>query len=109
MSDELGRATLKQGAQQLMGDEGWYLPNFQTNLVIALHALSLLFGNFINTTAYHLSRYEPSYHSTKDLHGSLVRTSVNRSNALVNRPFKETWIQPYSCNSLHKCLKRSPR
>ena len=37
------------------GDEGSYLPNGQSNLVIALHALSLLsllFGNFINTTAY---------------------------------------------------------
>ena len=45
---------------------GLYLPNCQTNLVIALHALSLLFWNFINSTAYHLSRYEVS--STKELH-----------------------------------------
>ena len=28
------------------GDEGSYLPNCQSNLVIALHALSLLFCNF---------------------------------------------------------------
>ena len=42
------------------GDEVLYLPNCQTNLVIALHAPSLLFWHFINTTAYHLGRYEPS-------------------------------------------------
>ena len=36
------------------------LPNCQTNLVIALHAPSLLLCHFINTTAYHLGRYEPS-------------------------------------------------
>ena len=36
------------------GGEGSYLPNCQTNLVIALDALSLLFCIFINTTAYHL-------------------------------------------------------
>ena len=35
------------------GDEDSYLPNRQSNLVIALYALSLLFCNFINTTAYH--------------------------------------------------------
>ena len=37
-----------------------YLPNCQTTLVIALDALFLLFCIFINTTAYHLGRYEPS-------------------------------------------------
>ena len=42
------------------GDGGLYLPNCQTNLVIALHAPSLLFWHFINTTDYHLGRYEPS-------------------------------------------------
>ena len=42
------------------GDEGSYLPNCQTNLVITLHAPSLLFWHFIITTAYHLGRYEPS-------------------------------------------------
>ena len=42
------------------GDEVSYLPNCQTNLVIALHAPSLLFWHFINTTAYDLGRYMPS-------------------------------------------------
>ena len=42
------------------GDEGLFLPNCQTNLLIALHAPSLLFWHFINTTAYHLGRYEAS-------------------------------------------------
>ena len=32
----------------------------QTNLVIALYALSLLFCKFTNTTAYHLGIYKPS-------------------------------------------------
>ena len=50
------------------GGKGSYLPNCQTTLVIALDALSLLFCIFINTTAYHLGRYEPSPPSTKELH-----------------------------------------
>ena len=40
--------------------EGLYLPNFKTKLVIALYTLSLLFCKLMNTTAYHLGRYEPS-------------------------------------------------
>ena len=51
------------------GGEGLHLPNCQTNLVIALYTLSLLFCKFINTTAYHLGRYEPSSPYTKELHG----------------------------------------
>ena len=35
------------------GDEGSFLPNCQSNLVIVIDALSLLFSIFINTTAYH--------------------------------------------------------
>ena len=54
---------------KLMGDEGSYLPNCQTNLVIALHALSLLLCNFIYTTGYHLGKYKLSSPSTKELHG----------------------------------------
>ena len=50
------------------GGEASYLPNCQTTLVIALDALSLLFCIFINTTSYHLGRYEPSPPSTKELH-----------------------------------------
>ena len=42
------------------GGKGLYLPNCQTNLVIDLDALSLLFCIFMNTTAYHLGRDEPS-------------------------------------------------
>ena len=50
------------------GGKGSYLPNCQTTLVIALDALFLLFFIFINTTAYHLGRYEPSPPSTQELH-----------------------------------------
>ena len=42
------------------GDVGRYLPNYQTNLFIALHAISQLFCNFTDTPAYHLGRYEPN-------------------------------------------------
>ena len=56
------------GVQLLTADEGKYLPKCQTNLVISLHALSILFCNFISTTAYHLGRYMPSSPSTKELH-----------------------------------------
>ena len=38
--------------------EGSYLPNCQTTLVFAIDAMFLLFCIFINTTAYHLGRYE---------------------------------------------------
>ena len=51
---------LRRWSSLVVGGEGSYLPNCQTNLVIALDALSLLFCIFINTTAYHVGRYEPS-------------------------------------------------
>ena len=59
------------------GGEGSYLPNCQTNLVIALDTLSLLFCIFINTTAYHLGRYEPS---------SPVSCRAPRSNTFLYGP-----------------------
>ena len=40
--------------------EGSYLPNCITNGVIAHYIPSLLNCKFINTTAYHLGRYERS-------------------------------------------------
>ena len=40
--------------------KGLYLPNCQSNFVIALYILSLLFFKLINTTAYHLGRFKPS-------------------------------------------------
>ena len=51
------------------GGEGSYLPNCQTPLVIVIETMSLLFCIFINTTDYHLGRYEHSPPSTKELHG----------------------------------------
>ena len=51
---------LKLWSSLVEGDEGFYLPNCQTNLVFALLALSLLLWHLINTTACHLGRYEPS-------------------------------------------------
>ena len=48
-------SSFNRGAQQIKGDKCSYLPKCQTNLVIVLHALSLLFCNFTNKTAYHLA------------------------------------------------------
>ena len=68
-----------------MGD----LPNCQTNLDIALHALSLLFCNFINTTIYHWGRYEPSSLSTEELNcyvpsdlNNPIKSSVNLASVI---------------------------
>ena len=42
-------------------NEGVYVPNFQTDSVIILHELSLMFWHFINATAaYHMGWYKPS-------------------------------------------------
>ena len=60
---------VKPWSSLVEGGEGSYLPNCQTTLVIALDALSILFCIFINITAYHLGRCEPSPPSTKELHG----------------------------------------
>ena len=51
---------VQPGSSLVEGGEGLYLPNCQTNLVIALYTLSLLFCEFINTTFYHLGRYKSS-------------------------------------------------
>ena len=66
------------------GDEGSYLPNRHTDLIIVLHELSRLFRNFINTTAYHLGWSKPSSPSTKGLHHCRPRNST-----LVPKP---NWI-----------------
>ena len=50
----------------------------QTNLVIVLLALSLLFLYFTNTAAYHLGRFEPSSPSTKELHVYTVCNYLSR-------------------------------
>ena len=60
----------------VVGGEGSDLPNCQTTLVIALDALSLLFCIFINTTAYHLDRHEPSPPTTKELHAFTIGRTV---------------------------------
>ena len=71
------KVDFKDGAWSSLveGGEGLYLPNCQTTLVIALDALFLLFCIFINTTAYHMGRYEPSPSSTKELHASFHSTA----------------------------------
>ena len=53
---------LERSSMELFSRRRWRLVSAQwsKNLVIALDALSLLFCIFINTTAYHLGRYEPS-------------------------------------------------
>ena len=44
--------TLQSWSSLVEGDDGSYLLNCHTNLVITHHALSLLFWHFINTTAF---------------------------------------------------------
>ena len=57
------------GAHQLMGEHVSYVSaHLSLNLVIIVHALSLLFCNFKSTTGYHLGRYEQSFPSTKEPH-----------------------------------------
>ena len=46
-----------------------------TNLVIVLHEL---FWHFINTTAYHLDRYDPLSPSSKELHELLQIVKTKR-------------------------------
>ena len=46
--------TFEAWSSLVEGDDGSYLPNCQSNLVIALHALSLLFCNFTNTIYFFL-------------------------------------------------------
>ena len=62
-------------------DEGSYRPNCQTNLVIVLLELSLLFRNFINTTDYILPLGPIgvliSFYLVKQVHGRSV-ASDNR-------------------------------
>ena len=69
--------TLCPWSSLVEGGEGTCLPNCQTNLVIALYTLSLLFRKFINTTASHLGRYEPSP-STKELHTNIIQDFLVR-------------------------------
>ena len=52
-------------------DEGWYRLNSQLSLLIVLREQSVLFWRFINVTAYHLGRYEPSSPSTKEIHAKI--------------------------------------
>ena len=53
------------------GDEGSRLSNIEIHLVNARRELSLLFWYFINTTAYHLGRFEPLPSSAKGLYISV--------------------------------------
>ena len=57
-----------------MRDEGLYLPNCQTNLVIVLHVLSLLLWHFIMATAFKCGRYKTASLSTKEVHGYTIKT-----------------------------------
>ena len=47
-------------------------PKVKQFFVMVLYAPSVIFCCLINTTAYHLGRYEPSSPSSKELHGSSI-------------------------------------
>ena len=52
--------------------------NCKTYLVKVLHKLSLLFWNFINTTAYHFGQYQPSSHRHPDNNRPLILPQMQR-------------------------------
>ena len=78
-------------------------PNGQSNLVIALHSLSLLFCNFINTNSLLLGRYESS--SPVSCHAPLNRyTKINLSTLSRNCRYPESgW--PRFCKFLRFLLR----
>ena len=75
--------TAKVGSATAVGDEGSYLPNCQTNLVFDLHVLCI-FLHFINTTPYHLGRFEPSSHSSEDKVKTFHGVIDKQNRALLN-------------------------
>ena len=60
------------------GDEGSYLPNCQSNLVIALDELSLLFCIFINTAAYNWADISLHLPLAVKLPGSANQSAPNK-------------------------------
>ena len=69
------------------GDEGSYLPNCQTNLVIAIHPPSLLFWHFINTAAYHFWQIQ-------------AFVSCRACHLLEMSTYWLIWLQGISCRRL---------
>ena len=53
MEEQTSANIIQAWSSFVEGDEGSYLPNCQSNLVISLDTLFLLFCIFINTTAFH--------------------------------------------------------
>ena len=77
---------------ELFSRRRWRLVSAQLskNLVMALYTLSLLFFKFINTTAYHLGRYEPS--SPVSCHTPCTDNFILQSNWRSFEQF-ELWCQ----------------
>ena len=95
-----------------MGDEGLYVPNCQTNFSIALYALSLLFSNFINTTACQLCRYKPSSPSTKELYGIGILLNAaghgfSQNGFVFNYPSKDRQSLLHASSSFSPSLSSS--
>ena len=83
------------------GGEGLYLPNCQTNLVIALYALSLLFCKFINTTANHLGRYDPSSPVDHCIKTATLIVSKHNSQSIPKKQFFQSTFSPqFFCQNL---------
>ena len=70
----------------------------QTNLVIALHALSRFFWHFINTIAYDLDRYEPLSTSTKGLVPAIANLSNCKRVLGCRRQAGPSFSSPYKWN-----------
>ena len=87
-------------------DEGLYMPNCRTYLVIALNELSLLFWHVTNTTSWHLRWYEPSYPSTKELHGPVNSSAPSILQPLGLNPTHTIYVWPSLKMENHKISKR---
>ena len=85
----------QSGSSLVEGGEGLYLPNFRTNLVIVLYTLSLLLSKFINKTAYHLGRYEPSSFSTKEFHELVFVKNIQVQ-------YNRYYLTPITCQQVNQ-------
>ena len=97
-----------QGARQLMGDEGLCLPNCQTNLVIALHALTVS-----NVLAFHKQQLttlaDMNHHFLLIKSSTILRTLNNRRNSLhylISPPPTLLCFYDNDCNILFIKVKK---
>ena len=78
-----------------LSNEFGYCPWCTVSIVLYFNALSLLFCIFINTTSYHLGRYDTSPPSTKELHGftnCVTATAQLAQFYHIHQPHSLSWL-----------------